>query len=240
MRRWELTVALDPIRRQPLFVQLSSAIAEDVRNGRLKPGDPLPGTRELADRLGVTRNTVVAGYQELAAEGLVSSRVGRGTFVSTPPAGPTGAVMPPLPEPTYGLGPPRQSPPVSLPPPRGTLMMSHGVPDPRLLPTLLLEGPAGPEPFTAAPVEELCSIRLPHHLHLGAEDQFGWACDYVNNLDAPLAFGPREDIQEHCNLFAFYTLDRGDADFLPCVIKPGPPPPPSTSPVRSSVAPSNP
>ena len=135
MRRWELTVALDPSRRQPLFLQLASAIAEDVRSGRLEPGDPLPGSRELAERLGLTRNTVVAGYQELAAEGLVSSRVGRGTFVSTPPAGPTGAVMPPLPEPTYGLGSPRQSPPVSRPPPRGTLMMSRGVPDPRLLPS---------------------------------------------------------------------------------------------------------
>jgi hypothetical protein len=56
-------------------------------------------------------------------------------------------------------------------------------------------------------------------LHLKRGDRFGWACDYDNNLDIPLEFGPREDIQEHCNLFAFYTLDRGVADFLPCVIK---------------------
>jgi hypothetical protein len=60
-------------------------------------------------------------------------------------------------------------------------------------------------------------------LHLGAQDRFGWACDYDNNLDIPLEFGPREDVQEHCNLFAFYTLDHGVADFLPCVIKPDAP-----------------
>jgi GntR family transcriptional regulator/MocR family aminotransferase len=135
MRRWELTVALDPSRQQPLVVQLSSAIAEDIRSGRLKSGDPLPGSRELAERLGVSRNTVVASYQELAAEGLVSSRVGAGTLVSTPPPGPTSGVLPPLPEPTYELGARRKSPPVSRPPPHGALMMSRGVPDPRLLPS---------------------------------------------------------------------------------------------------------
>src|SRR4051812_30186399 len=60
MRRWELTVALDPRREQPLFLQLAGAITADIRNGRLKPGEPLPGTRELAASLEVNRNTVVA------------------------------------------------------------------------------------------------------------------------------------------------------------------------------------
>jgi len=61
MRGWALTIALDPQREQPLFLQLANAIAEDIRRGRLKPGDALPGSRELADLLGVNRNTVVAG-----------------------------------------------------------------------------------------------------------------------------------------------------------------------------------
>ena len=76
MRQWQLGVALDPDREQPLFLQLANAIAGDIRDGRLKPGDALPGTRELADSLGVNRNTVIAGYDELAAEGLVGTRVG--------------------------------------------------------------------------------------------------------------------------------------------------------------------
>lgn len=54
-------------------------------------------------------------------------------------------------------------------------------------------------------------------MRLGAGDRFKWTCDYMNDLDQPLAFGPREDIEEHCNLFAFYTLEDRDADFLPCV-----------------------
>ena len=81
MRHWELSVALDPEREQPLFLQLASAVADDIRSGRLKPGDPLPGSRELAELLGVNRNTIVAGYGELAAEGLIGARVGGGTFV---------------------------------------------------------------------------------------------------------------------------------------------------------------
>ena len=54
-------------------------------------------------------------------------------------------------------------------------------------------------------------------MRLGADDRVKWTCDYKNDLDQPLAFGPREDVEEHCNLFAFYTLEDRDADFLPCV-----------------------
>ena len=81
MRRWELAVALDPGREQPLFLQLASTIADDIRRGRLKAGEPLPGTRELAESLGGQSKYHRRGYNELLAEGLVSTRVGGGTFV---------------------------------------------------------------------------------------------------------------------------------------------------------------
>jgi hypothetical protein len=57
MLNWELlTIALDTRRGSPLFVQLSEALANDIRTGRLKPGDALPGTRALATRLRVNRS----------------------------------------------------------------------------------------------------------------------------------------------------------------------------------------
>ncbi len=71
MRKWQLTVSLDGKRELPLFLQLASALTDDIRSGRLRPGDALPGTRALAQRLGVHRNTIIAGYRELEAEGLV-------------------------------------------------------------------------------------------------------------------------------------------------------------------------
>ena len=134
MRRWELAVSLDPGREQPLFLQLASAIADDIRSGRLKPGESLPGTRELAESLEVNRNTVVAGYDELAAEGLVNTRVGGGTFVaeSAPrlPHSPSAFTD----QPTYALAPPLHARPPRTALAPGMLMMANGTPDVRLFP----------------------------------------------------------------------------------------------------------
>src|SRR5262249_34379460 len=44
--------------------------------------DELPGSRTLAATLGVHRNTVLAAYRELVAEGWISTEEARGTFVS--------------------------------------------------------------------------------------------------------------------------------------------------------------
>ena len=49
-----------------------------------KRGERLPTIRAMAGRLGVSRDTVAGAYERLAAEGLVESTVGRGTFVSGP------------------------------------------------------------------------------------------------------------------------------------------------------------
>jgi GntR family transcriptional regulator/MocR family aminotransferase len=142
MRRWGLTIALDPHRELPMFLQLAQAIAGDIRHGRLQAGESLPGTRELAEQLGVNRNTIVAGYAELAAEGLVQTRMGGGTFVASPlpPVARTARPVQPLPAevPTYALGEAVHAlPAVKLPPP-GSLMIAHSLPDTRLFPAELL------------------------------------------------------------------------------------------------------
>ena len=61
-----------------LHQQLRSAIV----GGRLQPGLRLPATRELAEALGVSRNTVVAAYDLLLSEGYVFARGRGGTIVS--------------------------------------------------------------------------------------------------------------------------------------------------------------
>ena len=50
-------------------------------NRSFPPGYRLPSTRSLAERLRISRNTVLSAYEELAAEGLVQGRVGSGTRV---------------------------------------------------------------------------------------------------------------------------------------------------------------
>src|ERR1700690_4002276 len=73
MRPWTFPVALrggpDSGPRNPVFQQIAQAICGDIRRGRLRPGDALPGSRSLAQTLGVHRNTVLAAYRELEAEG---------------------------------------------------------------------------------------------------------------------------------------------------------------------------
>jgi GntR family transcriptional regulator/MocR family aminotransferase len=62
--------------------QLTRALKAAVLNGRLRSGDRLPATRALASELGLSRNTVLASYEELASEGFLLGRVGSGSYVA--------------------------------------------------------------------------------------------------------------------------------------------------------------
>ena len=77
-----ILVPLDPDAPEPLFRQLYRAVRDAIVAGRLARGMRLPSTRTLADDLGLARNTVVGAFEQLAAEGYVTSRVGRGTRVA--------------------------------------------------------------------------------------------------------------------------------------------------------------
>lgn len=59
-------------------------LRDAVLDGRLRHGERLPATRELAVSLGVSRSTVSTAYERLTAEGYLAARVGSGTFVAMP------------------------------------------------------------------------------------------------------------------------------------------------------------
>ncbi|MFJ1763416.1 PLP-dependent aminotransferase family protein [Amycolatopsis sp. NPDC088138] len=61
---------------------IESALREAVSSGRLPAGTRLPGTRSLADDLGIARGTVVEAYAQLVAEGWLVSATGSGTRVA--------------------------------------------------------------------------------------------------------------------------------------------------------------
>jgi len=71
--------------RGGLARQLYRQIRTSIHNGRLKRGDRLPPTRELAQRLDVSRNTVSLAYEWLTAEGLLSGHRSGGTIVESDP-----------------------------------------------------------------------------------------------------------------------------------------------------------
>src|SRR5437667_1095670 len=67
---------------QPIYRQLRDRVAAMILDGVLKEGDPLPSVRNVAAEYRVNPLTVLKSYQQLADEGLVESRRGRGVFIN--------------------------------------------------------------------------------------------------------------------------------------------------------------
>lgn len=80
--RIELTVVLDRESPGSLASKLVQALRRAIEDGQLRPGDRVPPTRDFATRLGISRGTVVAAYEQLVAEGYFSAGQGRGTRVN--------------------------------------------------------------------------------------------------------------------------------------------------------------
>ena len=137
MRPWTFPVALQTEAgspRDPVFQQIAQAIRGDIRRGRLRPGDPLPGSRSLARTLGVHRNTVLAAYRDLEAEGWTvperrTTRVARDLPEAPAGRARTGA------GPGYAL---EAAGALPMRPVQGGLAFDGGLPDLRLVPTELL------------------------------------------------------------------------------------------------------
>jgi len=66
----------------PLERQLYSGLRAAILEGRLPPDTRLPSTRGLAERLGISRNTVLNAFEQLMAEGYLEAQHGSGTFVA--------------------------------------------------------------------------------------------------------------------------------------------------------------
>ncbi|MFO7544234.1 MAG: PLP-dependent aminotransferase family protein [Trueperaceae bacterium] len=81
--------------RAPRWRTVYRDLRDAVVSGALAPGTRLPSTRAHAEALGVSRNTVLAAYEQLTAEGYVEARVGAGTFVVGQPAPPDRALEAP-------------------------------------------------------------------------------------------------------------------------------------------------
>jgi DNA-binding transcriptional MocR family regulator len=67
----------------PVSTRLLVAIREHIRSGQLPAGARLPSERQVAAALGVARTTITHAFDALRGEGLLASRTGVGTFVST-------------------------------------------------------------------------------------------------------------------------------------------------------------
>jgi GntR family transcriptional regulator/MocR family aminotransferase len=82
IRPWKLEFEIDKKLEKAVYLQIADTIITDIRSGRLKTGDALPGSRNMALMLKINRNTVVEAYQVLINEEWVISKERKGIFVS--------------------------------------------------------------------------------------------------------------------------------------------------------------
>ena len=76
----------EPATHSQLTLQVVEHVRGLIASGQLHPGDRLPPERELARELGISRSSLRAGIGFLSAMGVLKSRHGAGTFVSSGPA----------------------------------------------------------------------------------------------------------------------------------------------------------
>ena len=76
---------IDPDAADPLYLQVTRSISDDIAAHRLRPGQRLPSERQLCDLFEISRVTVRKALAALVEDGLVESSAGRGWFVATGP-----------------------------------------------------------------------------------------------------------------------------------------------------------
>lgn len=83
LRLWSFDITLDTDNKEiPLYQQLEEKVRELIATGTLKKGEAIPGSRELAKRLNVSRKTVVTAMEHLIYGGWLENRERIGLFVA--------------------------------------------------------------------------------------------------------------------------------------------------------------
>jgi GntR family transcriptional regulator / MocR family aminotransferase len=91
----DLLLTLDRASGEPLTSQLEGQLRDAIRTGRLRIGERLPSSRQLARELELSRGLVQDCYGQLQAEGYLSTRAGSATRVAAGAAAPPAAQPPP-------------------------------------------------------------------------------------------------------------------------------------------------
>src|ERR1700754_5113685 len=75
-------MSVDRASDEPMHRQIYGALRRFILGGQIPQNTLLPSTRSLAEDLKVGRNTVIAAYDQLLAEGFIEARAGSGTWVA--------------------------------------------------------------------------------------------------------------------------------------------------------------
>lgn len=75
-------ISVDRTSAEPMHRQIYGSLRRYILSGQIPSQTLLPSTRSLAEDLNVGRNTVIAAYDQLLAEGFIEARAGSGTWVA--------------------------------------------------------------------------------------------------------------------------------------------------------------
>ncbi len=136
------TITIDTASPTPVYLQVANAIIHHIRQGTYRKGLRLPGSRQLAGRLKINRETVIAAYRELDAQGWVEILPQKGVFVKVDPLSFSpkkidgSSLLFRLPEKPGFYYDEKKILPFYAPdfPPSGKLVLNDGFPDVRLAP----------------------------------------------------------------------------------------------------------
>jgi GntR family transcriptional regulator len=76
------TQIIDEEKDNPFYIQLKNVIKKQIQEGNVKAGKIEP-VRKVAKKFDCSINTVVKAYNELRKEGIITSKVGRGTYITS-------------------------------------------------------------------------------------------------------------------------------------------------------------
>ena len=77
-----MNIIISNASARPLYEQIEEQIKNEILAGNLKQGEPLPSIRYLARELKVSIITTKRAYDDLEADGFLTTTPGKGTFVS--------------------------------------------------------------------------------------------------------------------------------------------------------------
>ncbi len=66
-----------------IYKQIINIIYTAIGTGELREGDKLPTIKELSEQLEVNPNTIAKSYRELELKGVIASKRGNGSFISS-------------------------------------------------------------------------------------------------------------------------------------------------------------
>jgi GntR family transcriptional regulator/MocR family aminotransferase len=140
MLPFQSLIIIDKNTSTPVYQQVANRLVGLIREGVIKPGAALPGSREMAEMLRLHRKTIVAAYEELYAQDWITTIPRKGVFVAQhlPEVKPrkfTEGMSIPAYAGNTGFSFTRQVPfPMLLKAGRQQLMINDGFPDIRLAP----------------------------------------------------------------------------------------------------------